>query len=50
MPGYKVYRQDQSANKGGVLALIKSDVVHSRVGELENTHLVNGSRIEIDAA
>ncbi len=40
------FRQDQSAKKTGVMVLIRSDIVHRRVEELQNTHPANGNRME----
>ncbi len=49
VPGYKRYLQDQSVNKRGIMVLIGSDIIHTRVVlvVLENARMCNDNRIEV---
>ncbi len=46
VPGFKMYRPDQSSNKEGIMILIKNDIPHKGREDLENIYNSTGSRSE----
>ncbi len=47
VPGFKMYRCDQSSNKGGIMMLMRNDIAHKRREELENVNDSCSGRIEV---